>query len=48
MSNKDIESLKVFWNGPKVGFDEKLYQKYLDEKKDYKKKVNNHWKIKMN
>lgn len=35
-----IEDYKKFWNGPKVGFDEKLYQKYLDAKKNWRKKMN--------
>ena len=32
--------MKKFWDGPKVGFNEKLYEKFLAAKKE--------WKIKMN
>ena len=40
-SNKpNLKELKKFWDGPKVGFNEELYEKYLDAKKK--------WKIKMN
>jgi len=35
-----ISELKKFWDGPRVGFNEKLYQEYLEAKKN--------WKIKMN
>jgi len=35
-----LEELKKFWDGPKVGFNESLYEKYLIAKKN--------WKIKMN
>lgn len=45
---KNIEKYKQFWDGPKVGFNEKLYKKYLDAKKEYREKVRKAWRIKMN
>lgn len=33
-----IDELKAFWDGPKVGFDEELYNEYLRQKKAYRKK----------
>lgn len=35
-----ISELKKFWDGPKVGFNEKLYQEYLDRKKNWIKNMN--------
>lgn len=35
-----LEEMKKFWDGPKVGFNEKLYEKFLDAKRK--------WKIRMN
>lgn len=36
----NIIEMKKFWDGDRVGFNEKLYKKYLKEK--------NKWRIKMN
>ena len=35
-----IEELKAFWNGPKVGFNEELYNIYLQAKADWRAKMN--------
>ena len=32
--------LKKFWDGPKVGFNEKLYQEYLEKKRNWRKNMN--------
>ena len=45
---KSIEEYKQFWDGPKVGFNEKLYKKYLESKRKYREKVKQAWKTKMN
>lgn len=34
------KELKEFWDGPKVGFNEELYEKYLDKKKNWRKNMN--------
>ena len=38
--NPTISELKKFWDGPKVGFNEKLYQEYLDKKNNWRKNMN--------
>lgn len=35
-----LKELKKFWDGPKVGFNEDLYKKYLDAKKNWRKNMN--------
>ena len=35
---KSIKAYKKFWDGPKVGFNEELYNKYLRKKRAYRKK----------
>jgi len=35
-----IKELKKFWDGPKADFNEKLYQEYLDRKKNWIKNMN--------
>lgn len=35
-----IKELKEFWDGPKVGFSESQYKKYLDAKKNWRKNMN--------
>jgi hypothetical protein len=35
-----IEELKEFWDGPKVGFNEELYKKYLQAKRAWRAKMN--------
>ncbi len=35
-----INDIKAFWDGPKVGFDEKLYNKYLEAKEAWRTKMN--------
>lgn len=43
MLNKKEHStkeLKAFWDGPKVGFNDKLYQEYLRRKRNWRKNMN--------
>jgi len=35
-----IKQIKAYWDGPKVGFNEELYDKYIQEKKDWRAKMN--------
>ena len=37
---KEIKEIKEFWDGPKVGFNEILYKKYLHKKKKWRTKMN--------
>lgn len=36
--HKSIKELKEFWDGPKVGFDEELYNEYLRKKKAFRER----------
>ena len=35
-----IEELNKFWDGPKVGFNEAQYKKYIDAKNNWIKNMN--------
>jgi hypothetical protein len=35
-----LDELKEFWDGPKVGFNVDLYEKYLKAKKAWRAKMN--------
>jgi len=38
MPKEDLQKYKEYWDGPKVGFNEELYKKYLRKKEAYRKK----------
>lgn len=35
-----LKELKEFWDGPKVGFDESQYKKYIEAKRNWRAKMN--------
>jgi len=43
--DKTLEEYKSYWDGPKIGFNEELYQEYLKKKIEARE---NYLKIKMN